>query len=151
MGRIFTLLLVATLFTGLAGVSSASPANNGNEKKAIAALEAAASEAVSAEQWDVFSDRLVEALRSSYSGIRQTAMRYVIQYGPNVNVQDAVFDVMRVYRDGEDEALRRMAVVALLNMKSDWAMKFLERSERFEKSPCVKRTIRAVLSEYETV
>ena len=74
-------------------------------------------------------------------------MKHVIRYGKNVEVEEAVFDVMRVYRDGDNENLRRMAVVTLSNMKSDWAIKFLERSERFEKSDAVQQTIRAVLAE----
>lgn len=41
-----------------------------------------------------------------------------------------------------------MAVVALGQMQSRWAIGFLERSLRFEKSPTVRRTIRAVVHDY---
>jgi len=147
MKKLTTLLLVALLFTGLTATTNAAATNSSNDDQTIAALEASASEAVSAQQWALFSDRLVDALGSDHSAIQQAAMRLVIRYGKSVDVEDAVFNVMRVYRDGQSDALRRMAVVTLANMKSEWALRFLERSERFEKAPCVQSTIRAVLAE----
>jgi hypothetical protein len=147
MKQLTTLLLVAFLFTGLAATTNAATTAVSNDDRAISALEASAAEAVSAQQWALFSDRLVDALGSDHAALQQAAMRLVIRYGKDVNVKDAVFDVMRVYRDGQSDALRRMAVVTLANMKSDWALKFLERSERFERSPCVQKTIHDVITE----
>ena len=150
MNRIFSLLLVAIITVGIVGTSVAGPVKSSDEKAAIEALEASAAKALSKVEWAKFSDRLVDALGSSHDGLKQAAMRLVIRYGDNVKVEEGVFDVMRVYRDGETENLRRMAVVTLSNMKSDWAIRFLERSERFEKSDPVKQTIRAVLAEANT-
>ena len=75
-------------------------------------------------------------------------MRLVIQHGEMVDVKPAVFDVVRIYREHEDENMRRMAVVALGNMQSRWAIRFLQRSEQFEKSPAIQHTIRAVVNSY---
>lgn len=147
MKKIFSLLLVAILTVGIVGTSVAGPVKPSDEKASIEALEASAAKALKKAEWAQFSDRLVDALGSSHVGLQQAAMRLVIKHGSNVEVEEAVFDVMRVYRDGDNENLRRMAVVTLSNMKSDWAIKFLERSERFEKSDAVRQTIRAVLAE----
>ena len=147
MKQFISLLMVAFLVVGAVGTTIAGPTDSDKEKAAIEALEASAVLAVSSQQWSLFSDRLVEALGSEHGGIQQTAMRLVIRHGDNVEVEDAVFDVMRVYRDGSEENLRRMAVVTLANMNSGWAIKFLERSERFEKSTVVRQTIHAVISE----
>lgn len=98
-----------------------------------------------AAQWTVFSNNLVDALTSEHDGLQEAAMRMVIQYGDQVRVDDAVFDVMRIYRDHNDENMRRMAVVALGEMNSKWAINFLKRAERFEKSETIKKTIHAVV------
>jgi len=101
---------------------------------------------LSAVQWDDYADRLEAALDTDHKGLNHAALRLVIAYGDNLSLdEDAVFDVMRIYRDDDSERARRMAVVALAEMDSDWAISFLERSSRFEKSETVKQTILAVL------
>lgn len=99
-----------------------------------------------AAQWTVFSSNLVDALTSDHDGLQEAAMRMVIQYGDQVKVNDAVFDVMSIYRNHKDENMRRMAVVALGEMNSKWAISFLKRAESFEKSPVLKKTIHAVVA-----
>ncbi len=97
-------------------------------------------------KWEAFSNNLVKALASNHKGLQQSAMRLIIQYDKQVNVDRAVFDVIRIYRDSEDECMRRMAVVALGKMENAWANDFLKRSVRFERSPVVRSQIRAVLT-----
>ncbi|MCH8246898.1 MAG: hypothetical protein IH951_10875 [Bacteroidetes bacterium] len=99
-------------------------------------------------EWDEFGFRLEVALGSGHRGLQNSAMRLIIAYGENFDLtESAVFDVMRLYRDGDSPRIRRMAVVALAQLDSDWAMKFLERSVRFEKSDQVRHTILAILHE----
>ncbi len=99
-------------------------------------------------EWSEYGDRLETALSSGHRGLKYAALRLIIAYGEHFDLsEDAVFDVMRIYRDGDADRVRRMAVVALARMDSDWAMKFLERSVRFEKSDQVKHTIRSILHE----
>ena len=145
MTRFTTLLTVAVLFATFA---TSAFANNDDEAKARAALEQAETAAVSAAQWEAFSDNLVKALKSEHEGLRLSAMQRVIRYGDQVNVDDAVFDVVRLYRDHDNDQVRRMAVVALGEMQNAWAMDLLTRSERYEKSPAVRHTIQSVLAEY---
>lgn len=98
-------------------------------------------------QWNDFADRLEEALDTDHRGLNHAALRLVIAYGDHFKLdEDAVFDVMRIYRNDYSERARRMAVVALAEMNSNWAIRFLERSSRFEKSKTVKQTILAVLA-----
>lgn len=115
------------------------------EARALVQSEAAA---VSAAQWDLFSDNLVRALKSDYESIRLSAMQLVIRYGDQVDVDPAVFEVVRLYRDHKNTDVRRMAVVALGKMENRWAMDFLARSEGYEKNPEVRQTIQAVLADY---
>jgi hypothetical protein len=148
--NLFSLLLVAVLVLSVVhiqdarAISDPDPSTDG--PITVEMLSASAEAAVVEAQWKRFSTNLVEALKSEHAGVQQTAMRYVIQYNDQVSVSEAVFDVMKIYRNDTDDNRRRMAVVALGNMNSDWGIAFLERSEPFEKSEMVAQTIRAVLA-----
>lgn len=104
--------------------------------------------ALSSVDWREFGARIEVALASTHRGLKNSALRLIIAYGENFDLSEsAVFDVMRLYRDGDSERVRRMAVVALAQIDSEWAIKFLERSVRFEKSDQVRHTILAILNE----
>jgi hypothetical protein len=140
---IFTLLVVcassvAAGTTGLTGPPGDEPDR----------IEAPANPAaMTAADWQVYCDRLEAALASKNEGLRQGALRMVIQYGHYMDFgRLAVFDAVRLYRDHADDRIRRMAVVALLQMNDSWAFDFLERSVPFEKDQTIKRTILAVLA-----
>jgi len=111
-------------------------------------IEAPASPAtMTAADWEIYCDRLEVALASKNDGLRQGALRMVIQYGQYMHFgRRAVFDAVRLYRDHTDDRIRRMAVVALLQMNDDWAFDFLKRSISFEKNETVKQTVLAVLA-----
>lgn len=113
--------------------------------KGAKALDAA-KEAVSAAQWDVFSKNITAALGSDHEGIQTSALQMVIRYGENVSVREAVYDVMRIYRNHSDDNMRRMAVVALGEMDSKWAIGFLKMSVEHEKSPAIRKTIQSVIA-----
>ncbi len=111
-------------------------------------IEAPANPAtMTAADWEVYCDRLETALASTNDGLRQGALRMVIQYGHYMDFgRLAVFDAVRLYRDHADDRIRRMAAVALLQMNDSWGFDFLERSVPFEKNQTIKRTVLAVLA-----
>jgi len=98
------------------------------------------------EQWHAFSHSLVDGIASENEGLRTAAMRLSVQYAGRVDVTSALIDVMSIYRNHPDDNVRRMAVVTLGSMNSSLAKGYLELSQQYEKSPAVKRTIRAVLA-----
>ena len=101
-----------------------------------------------AAHWTLFSGGLVDALASGHDGAQQGALRMIIFYGDQLDVKASVFDVVRIYRNHEDDRMRRMAVVALGKMQSRWAIDFLTRSLGFEKTPAVRKTMQAVIAAY---
>ena len=102
---------------------------------------------VTREQWDTFSDNLEKALACGHEGVQQGALRMIIFYGDNLTIsRAAVHEAVRIYRDHEDDRLRRMAVVALGKIQDPWGLDMLKRSVRFEESPSVRQTILAVLA-----
>lgn len=143
--------LFALCFMLVAGANAAPSIDKDKtqlEKKALAELTAAEAEARTAARWEAFSTNLVAALQSDMDGVKSAAMQMVIRYGDQVNVDKALFDVVRIYRDHENDNMRRMAVVALGAMDNAWGLDFLERSQRFEKSPKVQQTLYAVVAQH---
>ena len=141
------MVLLAVLW--LPATATATPPDPTPDTASIEALQRAATQARSPEQWSALSIHLVDAMHSDHDALQAAAMRLIIQYGENVEVGPAVFDVAKIYRSHPDDDMRRMAVVALGNMDSRWAMGFLRLSLDYEQSPKVLHTMRAVLAEAE--
>ncbi len=89
--------------------------------------------------WDAFSKNLVVALKSENPGIQQSAMQLVIKYQGQLDVKDALFDVMHMFRYHESTRVRQLALVTILSMNSRWAVDFLKRQRQFEDDPIIKR------------
>lgn len=96
------------------------------------------------DKWTQFSDNLVVALKSENPGLQQSAMQMVIRYEGRLDVKEAVFDVMRVFRNQDETCVRRLALVALVNMNSDWALGFLERQPRFESNDTIRKHLESI-------
>ena len=100
--------------------------------------------------WGVFSTNLVVALQSDNAGLRQSAMQLVIRYGDNLDVNDALFDVVGEFRNQKNRNVRMLALSAIGHMNSNWAFNFLKRSIKFENDPVIKRQLIAtVYSHYQ--
>jgi hypothetical protein len=100
--------------------------------------------------WKAFSKNLVMALGTTNTGLQLSAMGMIIRYGDNLQVNDAVFDIMRIYRLNKDPQVRILALVALHKIQNDWAMYSLKSNMRFESDERVKRFCTIVLNDYYT-
>ena len=138
--------LLAFCLTGATAIQ----ADPGSEDKTEPKLEAPANPAtMTKEDWKAYSNKIEEALASHHDGLKFSALRMIIMYGENLELSPlATFDVMRIYRDHENERARRMAVVTLGHMDDNWAIAFLERSLKFEKTDCIKHTMQATIVDY---
>ena len=99
--------------------------------------------------WDAFSENLVVGLASDNDGLRASALQMIVRYGDKLDVRDATFDVVKIYRSHPDERMRRLAAVACPHLNDEWAMSFLRMSEPFEGSDTVLQTVRALLAEHD--
>ena len=97
--------------------------------------------------WNAFSKNLVKAMASENVGLQMSAMQQIITYAENLDVSDAVFDVVSVYRNHKNEQVRKLALTTLYKMNNGWAIDFLAREVRFEKSPQLKKQIYQILCE----
>src|SRR5690606_26480950 len=125
------LLLLACLVA--APVSAASPS--------APDLTPPASDA-DAAAWAAFSDNLVVALQGENHGVCCSALQHVVAYGADVDVREARFEVVRLFRDHPDERVRMLALSALAQMRDGWVSDFLERSARFEDDPRLAKLYR---------
>ena len=124
-----------------------SSAGDASVAKSVAELRVNKPSLTKAE-WKVYGERIEDALGSDHKGLQNSALQLVIAYSDNLDISStAVVDVMRLYRDGDTDQIRRMAVVALGQVQSDLAVDYLIRSYQFEKSSSVKKTILAVVNE----
>jgi len=97
--------------------------------------------------WKAFSKNLVKALKSDNPGLQQSAMQMVIRYNSQLNVKEAEFDMMRVFRNQKNQAVRQLALTTLSNMDSKWAIGFLKTQIEFEEDPVIKKQLVAITSD----
>ena len=98
--------------------------------------------------WDAFSKNLVMAIRSSNEGLQLSAMGMIIRYSDNLNVDEAVFDIVRIFRMNKDSRIRILAMVTLHKTQNNWAMYYLTRNLKFEKDERVKKQCCQILNSY---
>ena len=116
-------ILLTTLLLFIAGSFSAASANGMSEE----------------QRWAAFSKNRVKALGSENEGLRQSAMQMVIEHRDNINVGEAVFEVMRVFRHDKNTKVRQLALRALHSINNSWANQFLRRQIQFEGDPVIHK------------
>lgn len=105
--------------------------------------------ALTSSQWAGYGERVSKALASDHDGLRENALRMIIQYGPMLDLKKpAAMEAIDIYRNHPNDRMRRMAVVALGSINESWSMDFLRRSVEHEKSDEVRHTIAAVVAEH---
>jgi hypothetical protein len=98
--------------------------------------------------WDRLSENLVDALQSDNPGLQQSAMRLVIQFADKVDVNDAVNDLMHIYRYSENTKERQLALVTLHKMGNKYAMDFAKRNLKFESDEKIIKMCNACLNSH---
>ncbi len=96
--------------------------------------------------WKSFSNNLVEALKSENQGLQTSAMQHVIKYGTQVNVDRAILDIVRLYRNDKDEQVRRMALVTIHATQNQFALDIVKHDLVFENNLKIRMTMLAILN-----
>ncbi len=100
------------------------------------------------DRWQTFSDNLTNSLKSENPGVKYSAMQLIIEYSDDINVEDGVYDVMREFRNNEDQNVRKLALITLYKMKNDWAIDYLKMHHKFEENEEIKNTISSIVTAY---
>jgi len=124
-------------------------------KRAVLFLAAAmfigcANEAIAQKRvnWDAVSDNLKANMKIDNEGVNVSTMQLMIQYAESLSVSNSVYDVMRIFRDNENQGIRQMALIALYKMKDPWAMNFLKRHIYFEENPFIRKLCISCVADY---
>lgn len=97
-------------------------------------------------QWETFNQNLIDAVHRGSDGVREGALMQIAHYGEYMDFPElTVFEVMRLYRDHEDPRIKRLAVVALGNMGSRWAIEFLDMLAPYEEDASLRKTMESVV------
>ena len=106
----------------------------------IAVLIVAAASNVLAKDadWKKLSDGIRMALISDNEGVQQSALRMVIKYGKNLDIEDSVQEMIRIYRNQSDEQLRRLVLLAIYQIDEKQALQLL--SEQLDRETQTKRS-----------
>jgi hypothetical protein len=99
----------------------------------------------SAYDWELISENLVVGIQSGNPGVQQAAMRMVIQHPQNLDVDEAINDLMHIYRFNEDTKMRQLALVTLHKINSEYAMDYAKRNLEFENDEKVLKLSQAAL------
>jgi len=98
------------------------------------------------DRWQTFSDNLTKSLKSENPGVKYSAMQLIIEYSDDINVEDGVYDVMREFRNSEDQNVRKLALITLYKMNDDWAIDFLKMHHKYEENNEIKNTITSIVT-----
>ncbi len=99
--------------------------------------------------WKDYSRKLVASLKSDNEGVKLSAMQQVITYADMVNVDDAIHEIVQVYRTHPDVKVRQLALTTIYKTQNPWAMDFLKRNLAYESSPVLKAQIFHILDNYK--
>ena len=94
---------------------------------------------------ELVNKQLVHSLQSQNETVQKCAMQCVIAWSEWVNVDDAVFDVMRIFRYHEDQKVRQLALMTLYKMNNDYARDRMKMFIKFEDNPKIKRSLEYIV------
>ena len=97
------------------------------------------------DEWNTFSDNLVQALQCDSDGLKASAMQMIIKHADNVWVHDAAYEVYQIFRNHENEKMRQLALVALYKMQNAWFLEELPKELEDETSPIIRHQIVSIL------
>jgi hypothetical protein len=98
--------------------------------------------------WEAFGENLVKAVATPNEGLQLSAMGMIIRHSDSLDVKDAVFDLVRIFRSHKDTRVRRLAMVTLSKIKVEWTMYFLKRNRQFEKDKTIFKHNCSIVNEY---
>ena len=97
------------------------------------------------DEWNTFSDNLIQALRSDNDGLKASAMQMIVKYPGKLWVHEAAYDIYVIFREHPNEKMRQLALVTLYKMQNQWFLDSLEDQLSRETSPAIRHQILAIM------
>jgi hypothetical protein len=103
------------------------------------------SNASASDEWNTFSDNLVQALSSDNDGLKASAMQMIIKHEGKVWVHDAAYNVYVIFKEHENPKMRQLALVALYKMQNDWFLNSIKDDFEEETNPAIRHQLLAIM------
>ena len=97
----------------------------------VVATGVSSSQRVQSENWELFSAGIKMALKGVNPGVQQSAILLIIKHGDKLEIDDAVPDLIRYYRNAQNEFSRKLAILAIFQVDKESAHQLL--SEQLDK------------------
>ena len=98
--------------------------------------------------WEAFGKNLVVALKSDHRGLQESAMQRIIRYSDSLEVTDAIYDIALIFRFDNNPQMRRMAMVTLSKINSDYSLNYLCQYLKYEDNPSIRKQCCCIIRDY---
>ena len=98
--------------------------------------------------WDAFSNNLIVALKSNHPGLQESAMQRIIRYSDSLEITDAVYDIALIFRFDNNPQMRRMAMVTLSKINTDYSLSYLCQYLKYEDNPSIRKQCCCIIRDY---
>ncbi len=98
--------------------------------------------------WQAYSTNLVKAIKKGNPGLQQSAMQRAIQYGDNLDVSEASYEIGRIFGFNQNPTVRRLAMIALHKINTEKSMYYLQKYLPKETNESVKKQANSILQDY---
>lgn len=98
--------------------------------------------------WEAFSTNIEHSIKNGNLGVQHSAMMYIIKYGEKLNVQGALDDVIELYKNGQDETTRELALLAVFRLDNKTALELLNERVQEDFDTIMKEKLNKYLSKF---
>ena len=75
-------------------------------------------------------------------------MQRIIRYSDSLEVTDAIYDIALIFRFDNNPQMRRMAMVTLSKINSDYSLNYLCQYLKYEDNPSIRKQCCCIIRDY---
>jgi hypothetical protein len=98
--------------------------------------------------WEAFSINIEHSIKNGNLGVQQSALLHIIKYGDKLNVQGALDDVIELYKNGQDETTRELALLAVFRLDDKTALELLNERVQEEFDTIMQEKLNKYLTKF---
>ena len=98
--------------------------------------------------WNAFSTNLIVALKSNHRGLQESAMQRIIRYADSLDVAGGVYEIAMIFRFDDNPQMRRLAMVTLSKINTDYSLSYLCQYLKFESNPSIRLQCCKIIRDY---
>jgi hypothetical protein len=98
--------------------------------------------------WEAFSINIEHSIKNGNLGVQQSALLHIVKYGEKLNVQGALDDVIKLYKNGQDEKTRELALLAIFRIDNKTALELLNERVQEEFDTIMQEKLNKYLTKF---